>query len=254
MGVLAHSSSSSAQDSPLRSSLTTTSEKSAAGSPDLGARPAQFHRLRILRASQPQRCLVGKAADRLQSSDLRGKRRLEYGHGKHDCGAGVRDKFRDGDRRWSRVVSHRWTGRRNLGARFTWYRPTSRGRRRLPRLFSIPTGGCRSSDHRHRRPSFLSAGIPRACPKCGCQPPIGECAGLLWLHENDACQSPFALTPTDGTCFQAEIPVRSARLRTSAPGCGGRCQAVASASCLPTGGESLGTAEPTGPHTFCCTD
>ncbi len=93
----------------------------------------------------------------------------------------------------------------------------------------------------------------RSCSDCSCDAPAGECAGVIWLYEEAACASPHDLMPTDGVCFQSDIAVQSTRVRTSGAACGGACQVVASATCTPLGGEPVGSAEPTGVHTFCCT-
>ena len=94
----------------------------------------------------------------------------------------------------------------------------------------------------------------RGCSTCTCGAPEGECAGVLWLRGTIDCLGPLDLMPTDDSCFQSDVSVQSARIRTGAPGCEGECQVVASASCAAAGGDSVGSAEPTGVQTFCCTE
>lgn len=112
---------------------------------------------------------------------------------------------------------------------------------------------CPGPDYPVRQLRWTGLEDERSCSECTCSEPTGECAGDVWLYGDDGCGGTLQRVATDGACQLVDLEVESGRLRETAPGCGGPCQVLVTASCGPQGGDPLGDVNPVDPYTFCCT-
>ena len=110
-------------------------------------------------------------------------------------------------------------------------------------VFTCPPG------YPNRSVYYLSAKDARQCAPCKCEPPEGsKCSSLVSFYADDACTEQVAsVTATNASLMCAEIPPGSplgskqANPPTYMPGV-----------CKPSGGEAVGSVQPSHPFTFCC--
>ena len=104
-------------------------------------------------------------------------------------------------------------------------------------------------DYPNRYVFYQSSIDTRMCAACTCEPPEGStCSSLVTFYTDDACEEQIAsVTPTAASSMCVEVPPGSplgskqASPLTYTPG-----------SCKPSGGEEVGSVQPTHPITFCC--
>jgi hypothetical protein len=110
-------------------------------------------------------------------------------------------------------------------------------------VFTCPTG------YPFRSVYYLGAEDTRMCAPCICEPPeASKCSSLVSFYADDACTEQIAsVTATNASSMCAEVPPGSplgskqASPPTYTPG-----------SCKPSGGQEIGSVQPTHPSTFCC--
>lgn len=95
----------------------------------------------------------------------------------------------------------------------------------------------------------LSADDSRACTPCTCDEPEGStCSSLVSYYSDDACAEPVgAVTATTSASICGGVPPGTplGSKQASSP-------VYTPGSCKPSGGEVVGTVQPTYPFTFCC--
>lgn len=109
-----------------------------------------------------------------------------------------------------------------------------------PGSFECPAGGFTEQFVRYS--TFTD---DRDCSACSCDSPEGDCVGNVRLWPSDDCSGGLAAgtVPVGGGCIASVDSVSSADRGSIS---------VADASCAPLGGEAIGEAAPSDPHTFCC--
>lgn len=105
---------------------------------------------------------------------------------------------------------------------------------------------CPAGSYVDRSVYYTDFSDTRDCSACGCGAAQGQCVGRVRAFQDQTCTTPINTFTANGMCFQGynTIGVGSARWEVT--------PADITASCAPTGGDSVGLAAPTEPRTLCC--
>lgn len=112
---------------------------------------------------------------------------------------------------------------------------------------SCPVGTAYSD----RRVFFSTLNDGRDCSDCSCSVD-GKCGGEVFLNAQFGCSSSGGLD-----VFEMSVPGNGddcSLLSNSTVNTARAQEITAAPSCVPSGGESIGSAEPASPFTFCCVD